>query len=101
MSISAFASCAYLLAPLPQFVIPLMLVFIVARSVGNRVNEGLYDTQISLKKMPFLEQVRARKGSSYSTNPSRRWHSKRCNMFQHGAVLLLCSPATTTSLVTP
>ncbi|CAM9787116.1 unnamed protein product [Ectocarpus sp. 6 AP-2014] len=38
------------------FVIPLMLVFIVARSVGNRFNEGIYDTQISIKKMPFLEQ---------------------------------------------
>lgn len=34
-----------------------MLVFIVARSVGNRINEGLYDTQISIKKMPFLQQV--------------------------------------------
>ncbi|CAN0040291.1 unnamed protein product [Hapterophycus canaliculatus] len=33
-----------------------MLVFIVARSVGNRINEGLYDTQISIKKMPFLQQ---------------------------------------------
>jgi len=49
--------------PNSQFVIPLMLVFIVARSVGNRVNEGLYDTQISLKKMPFLEQVRAQEGA--------------------------------------
>lgn len=39
------------------FVIPLMLVFIVARSVGNRFNEGIYDTQIRIKKMPFLEQV--------------------------------------------
>eukprot|EP00752_Nemacystus_decipiens_P007845 g7009.t1 len=38
------------------FVIPLMLVFIVARSVGNRFNEGIYDTQISIMKMPFLEQ---------------------------------------------
>eukprot|EP00903_Cladosiphon_okamuranus_P010912 g10308.t1 len=38
------------------FVIPLMLVFIVARAVGNRFNEGIYDTQIRIKKMPFLEQ---------------------------------------------
>lgn len=42
------------------FVIPLMLVFIVARAVGNRFNEGIYDTQISIKKMPFLEQVSER-----------------------------------------
>lgn len=41
----------------PQFVIPLMLVFITARAVGNRINEGIYDTQISIKKMPFLKQV--------------------------------------------
>lgn len=40
-----------------QFVIPLMLVFITARAVGNRFNQGIYDTQISIKKMPFLEQV--------------------------------------------
>lgn len=40
-----------------QFVIPLMLVFITARSVGNRFNDGIYDTQIRVKKMPFLEQV--------------------------------------------
>lgn len=33
-----------------------MLVFITARSVGNKFNEGIYDTQISVKKMPFLEQ---------------------------------------------
>ncbi|CAM9177656.1 unnamed protein product, partial [Laminaria digitata] len=38
------------------FVIPLMLVFITARAVGNRINEGIYDTQISIKKMPFLKQ---------------------------------------------
>ena len=38
-----------------------MLVFITARAVGNRINEGIYDTQISIKKMPFLKQV-----SSYS-----------------------------------
>lgn len=41
-----------------------MLVFITARSVGNRFNEGIYDTQISIKKMPFLEQV--------STDPGER-----------------------------
>lgn len=41
----------------PQFVIPLMLVFITARAVGNKINEGIYDTQISIKKMPFLKQV--------------------------------------------
>lgn len=40
-----------------QFVIPLMLVFITARAVGNHFNQGIYDTQISIKKMPFLEQV--------------------------------------------
>lgn len=34
-----------------------MLVFITARAVGNRINEGIYDTQISIKKMPFLKQV--------------------------------------------
>lgn len=33
-----------------------MLVFITARSVGNRFNEGIYDTKIHIKKMPFLEQ---------------------------------------------
>ncbi|CAM9637436.1 unnamed protein product [Choristocarpus tenellus] len=38
------------------FVIPMMVVFLLARSVGNRFNEGIYDTQIRTKKMPFLEQ---------------------------------------------
>lgn len=33
-----------------------MLVLLVARSVGNSFNEGIYDTQIGIKKMPFLEQ---------------------------------------------
>lgn len=52
------------LLPAPtQFVIPLMLVFIVARSVGNRINEGIYDTQISIKKMPFLGQVSSGDGT--------------------------------------
>lgn len=46
------------------FVIPLMLVFIVARAVGNRFNEGIYDTQISIKKMPFLEQVSRARGTA-------------------------------------
>ncbi|CAM9547759.1 unnamed protein product, partial [Discosporangium mesarthrocarpum] len=38
------------------FVIPMMVVFLLARSVGNRFNEGIYDTQIRVNKMPFLEQ---------------------------------------------
>lgn len=56
-----YASC--LLPPPPiyllllKFIIPLMLVFITARTVGNRFNDGIYDTQIRVKKMPFLEQV--------------------------------------------
>lgn len=57
------------------FVIPLMLVFIVARSVGNRFNEGIYDTQISIKKMPFLEQVSSQQGRRHRKGevPTRRW----------------------------
>ncbi|CAM9871346.1 unnamed protein product, partial [Chrysoparadoxa australica] len=37
------------------FVVPLMLVFLVARSVGNRFNEGIYDAQITVKHIPFLD----------------------------------------------
>ena len=55
------------------FVIPLMLVFIVARSVGNRFNEGIYDTQISIKKMPFLEQVSSQRGRRRKGEVPTRW----------------------------
>lgn len=37
------------------YLLPLMLTFAVARYVGNAINEPMYDMQIHLKEMPFLE----------------------------------------------
>lgn len=37
------------------YLLPLMVTFAAARYVGNAINEPLYDTQIFLKDMPFLE----------------------------------------------
>lgn len=81
ISVSVFASSSLipcLPAPPPvQFVIPLMLVFIVARSVGNKINEGIYDTQISIKKMPFLEQV-SNGGALHNTHTHTHTNHKDC-----------------------
>ena len=38
------------------YLLPLMLVFGASRYVGNAINEGMYDMQIHLKEIPFLEQ---------------------------------------------
>jgi hypothetical protein len=38
-----------------QYVLPLMLVVMAARFAGNSFNIGLYDKQIELKRIPFLE----------------------------------------------
>ena len=37
------------------YILPLMLTFAAARYTGNIFNESMYDMQIELKKMPFLE----------------------------------------------
>jgi CBS domain-containing protein len=37
------------------YILPLMLTFAAARYTGNALNESMYDMQIELKKMPFLE----------------------------------------------
>eukprot|EP01035_Chromulina_nebulosa_P020688 gene20688-26821_t len=38
-----------------QYLLPLMVTFAAARYVGNAINEPMYDMQIHLKEMPFLE----------------------------------------------
>jgi chloride channel 7 len=38
-----------------EFLLPLMLVFAAARYTGNVWNQGMYDMQIALKGLPFLE----------------------------------------------
>ena len=37
------------------YLLPLMLVFGAARYTGNAINEGMYEMQIHLKEIPFLE----------------------------------------------
>lgn len=37
------------------YILPLMLTFAAARYTGNAFNDSMYDMQIELKKMPFLE----------------------------------------------
>jgi chloride channel 7 len=37
------------------FLLPLMLTFAAARYAGNAINEPMYDMQIRLKEIPFLE----------------------------------------------
>jgi H+/Cl- antiporter ClcA len=37
------------------YLLPLMLVFGASRYSGNAINEGMYDMQIHLKEIPFLE----------------------------------------------
>ena len=37
------------------YLLPLMITFAAARYVGNAINEPMYDMQIILKDMPFLE----------------------------------------------
>ena len=37
------------------YLLPLMLVFGAARYTGNAINEGMYEMQINLKQIPFLE----------------------------------------------
>jgi chloride channel 7 len=37
------------------YLLPLMLVFGASRYTGNAINEGMYDMQIHLKEIPFLE----------------------------------------------
>lgn len=37
------------------YILPLMLTFAAARYTGNAFNESMYDMQIELKRMPFLE----------------------------------------------
>jgi len=39
-----------------QYVLPLMLTLMASRFVGNVFNEGLYDIQVHVKKIPFLEE---------------------------------------------
>ena len=38
-----------------EFLLPLMLVFAAARYTGNAINQPLYDLQIDMKGLPFLE----------------------------------------------
>jgi chloride channel 7 len=38
-----------------QYLLPLMLTFAGARYAGNAINEPMYDLQIRLKELPFLE----------------------------------------------
>jgi hypothetical protein len=33
-----------------------MVVFLTARTAGNHFNDGVYDTQITVKRIPFLAQ---------------------------------------------
>ena len=37
------------------YLLPLMITFASSRYVGNAINESMYDMQIHLKEMPFLE----------------------------------------------
>jgi chloride channel 7 len=37
------------------YLLPLMVTFAAARYTGNAINESMYDMQIHLKEMPFLE----------------------------------------------
>jgi len=37
------------------YLLPLMITFAAARYSGNAINESMYDMQIHLKEMPFLE----------------------------------------------
>ena len=37
------------------YLLPLMVTFAASRYVGNAINESMYDMQIHLKGMPFLE----------------------------------------------
>ena len=37
------------------FLLPLMLTFAAARYAGNAINEPMYDMQMNLKELPFLE----------------------------------------------
>jgi chloride channel 7 len=37
------------------YLLPLMLTFAASRYAGNSINESMYDMQIHLKEMPFLE----------------------------------------------
>ena len=37
------------------YLLPLMVTFFAARYTGNAINLGMYEIQIELKKMPFLE----------------------------------------------
>ncbi|KAG5190313.1 channel voltage activated chloride channel [Tribonema minus] len=37
------------------FVLPLMVVFLAARSAGNHFNDGMNDTQILARRIPFLQ----------------------------------------------
>ena len=39
------------------YLLPLMLTFAAARYTGNVINESMYDMQIELKEMPFLEET--------------------------------------------
>ena len=39
----------------PGLLLPLMLTFAAARYTGNAINQPMYDMQIELKEMPFLE----------------------------------------------
>jgi CBS domain-containing protein len=39
----------------PAYLLPLMLTFAAARYTGNAINEPMYDMQIHLKELPFLE----------------------------------------------
>lgn len=38
-----------------QYVLPLMVTLMAARFTGNIFNDGIYDIQIKLKKIPFLD----------------------------------------------
>ncbi|CAM9902453.1 unnamed protein product [Sphacelaria rigidula] len=59
-----------------QYVLPLMLTLMAARWVGNVFNEGLYDMQIHINKLPFLEDevpsVASRNDMTASQAMSRR-----------------------------
>lgn len=37
------------------YLLPLMVTFAAARYVGNAINESMYDMQLHIKEMPFLE----------------------------------------------